>query len=147
MTTRHLTRIGDIEWIAATVVMESGGEPWLGQLAVAWVVVNRMRTRAQSASDVALAPWQFSAWNTGSPTRARLDTADDATWASAYKAACAAYFDLAPDPTSGATFYLNVDTVVRVAGHLPKWARDPANPKVPDEQRVVARIGAHTFMR
>lgn len=147
MPARCLPRISDVDWIANTVIMEAGGEPWEGQLAVAWVVVRRAKSRAQSISDVVLAPWQFSAWNTDSPTRARLDNTNDEGWASAYRAACAAYFDLAPDPTGGATFYLNVDTVLRVAGRLPKWARDPDNPKIADERRVTARIGAHTFMK
>ena len=144
-----LPRIDDLLWVASTVAMEAGGEPPLGKLAVAWVIVNRMHTRNQSPSDTVLAPMQFSAWNSDAGTRARLDSIGEAEWHESYKAAAAAYFGLAPDPTKGATFYLNVEMTRRGRrnGDLPTWAADPSDPAKPNAAKVTVVIGLHTFMK
>jgi spore germination cell wall hydrolase CwlJ-like protein len=60
------------------------------------------------------------------------------SWLESMKAAAAALFDLLPDPTNGATHYLNPETVLRVAGKMPSWY-DPA--------KITTRIGRHEFLR
>lgn len=121
-----------------TIMQEAGGEPFMGQLAVGYVIMNRTK-QGDSVSDVIFKKLQFSCWNTDSPTRMILDTMQDATFESAYKAACAAYFELTPDPTSGATHYLNEEVTRQIrGGTLPSWF---------NESRVTIRIKHHTFLR
>ena len=122
--------------LAITVAMEAGGEPEAGQLAVAYVIVNR----DGGVSDAIFKPWQFSAWNTDSPARMNLDLVPDATFRQCYRTAGAAYFGLLPDPSGGATHYLNEEATkkARPTGDLPAWF---------DEAKVTARIGRHTFLR
>lgn len=122
-----------------TIVQEAGGETYLGKLAVAWTVMNRVHNRSQSIPDVIFAPWQFSAWNTDSLTRRTLDTVDPKVLRDSWKAAAAAYFGLQTDPTLGATHYLNEEVTRRIrGGSLPSWF---------DGTKVTARIGRHTFLR
>lgn len=99
----------DLDWIALTVKQEAEGEADDGKLAVAFVIVNRMREKGRGAADIVLAPWQFSCWNTDSPTRGRLGDVSLASplWLACYRAAAAAYYGLLPDPTRGSTSYLN----------------------------------------
>jgi spore germination cell wall hydrolase CwlJ-like protein len=54
----------------ATLLGEAGGEPYLGQLAVAKTIRNRMAMKYLSDGTVAgtvLRPLQFSMWNTSGP--------------------------------------------------------------------------------
>ena len=120
---------------AATVAMEAQGESWEGKLGVAFVLVGR----PGSIMDAALKRLQFSCWNSDSTTRAGLDDLDPRVWEECYKAACAAYFALVPDPTHGATHYLNPVVVRQINnGVMPSWY-DPA--------RVTATIGRHEFLK
>lgn len=141
----------DLAWLAMTIYQEAGGEPWEGQLAVAYVLLRRAEARGQSIPDVCLAPAQFSAWNSDSPTRLRLDDANGSRlpeWGQAFSAACAAYFGLKPDPTGGATHYLNVEETKRLrGGTLPEWAADSADRGRVNARLVTVMIGRHTFLR
>lgn len=129
--------ISDVDWIAMTVKMEAEGETFKGKLAVAYVIVNRMRQKGWSASDVVLQPYQFSCWNTTEPTRKRLDDQETnrKVWIDSYSAAWAALHGLQDDPTRGATSYLNPD------GCTPQQMKNAgyATPK------VRAEIGRHHF--
>jgi len=108
-------------WVAATVKQEAEREGFNGKLAVAWVIKNRMTTRRQNAATVVLSRYQFSCWNSDSPTRMRLSGIPKDMWFDCYKAACGALFDLTPDPTKGATHYLNKELTVHLYGKLPKY--------------------------
>jgi spore germination cell wall hydrolase CwlJ-like protein len=138
-----LPLLDDLTLLAATVYMESGGEPFEGKLAVAWVIVNRDATGPDPGlDDVILRPWAFSAWNTDHRARAALQTAMNerpVAWVESMKAAAAALFGLVPDPTNGATHYLN-EALTRTirGGTLPDWF---------DADKVTARLGQHTFLR
>jgi len=102
--------IDQVDWIALTVKQEAEGEEYEGKLAVAFVIVNRMAQKKRSASDVVLAPWQFSCWNTESLTKMRLEVdMMNAAWRDSYAAASAAFHRTVDDPTRGATSYLNPD--------------------------------------
>ena len=124
----------ELYWLTVTVLQEAGGEPYLGKLAVACVIVTRARHDGTSISDTVLKPLIFSAWNTSSPTRRMLDKPEDDQWVACYKAACAAYFDLVPDPTFRADHYLAEKSLPK----LPAWFA---------ESKVTVRIGNHTFLR
>lgn len=143
---RHPTALDDLSILAATVLQEAAAESFLGQLAVAYVVLNRCEARSLSVLDVALEPKQFSAWNTESPTRRRLDTATPAEWRAAYKAAAAAYFDLREDPTRGAQHYLNPAAVLASGSPLPAWAADPEDPRRVDPVKITFAAGSHVFL-
>lgn len=137
-----MTPQDEITLIKWTVAMEAEGEPFLGKLAVAYVICNRMRQWKQSAADVCLRKWQFSGWNTDSPTRMRLDEISDKVMLEARKAAEGAYYQHFDDPTKGAVYYLN-PTMTRAlrGGTLPEWWYEDTDP----ESEVV--IGKHVFRR
>lgn len=138
----------DILWTALTVWQEASGEPYEGKLAVAYVIFRR--AGSGSVSDAVLKPWQFSAWNTDSPTRSRLDSIDPGSrdWLECYRAAVSAAFGFEADPSKGANFYLNVEATRQIrGGTLPKWAADPKDPTQIDESKVTAKIGRHTFLK
>jgi len=126
--------IRDVDWIALTVKQEAEGEPYIGKLAVAYTIVNRMARFHRSAARIVLAPYQFSCWNTNSPTRLRLDVdMTDPVWRDSYQAAQSALDKTQPDPTHGATHYLNP----HVLPVLPDWYA---------KEKVLATIGHHEFL-
>lgn len=124
-------------WMTATVWMEAQGEPPLGKLAVAYVLLNRLRTGrwGTRVGEVCLAPKQFSCWNHDSPTRKRLARVDERTgpWLACERAVVSALGDSEPDPTGGALHYYNPSVVA------PSWDADKSKPRV--------TIGAHVFVR
>ena len=133
--------IDSLQWLASTVWMEAEGESYEGKLAVAFCIANRAQRGRRSISDVVLTAWQFSAWNTDSTTRMKLDAlrADDSIWLECVRAAVEALFNSVPDPITGRTLYMNEAIVLRARGSLPEWwtvagGRDPG-----------LKIGAHTF--
>lgn len=131
--------LDDVVLLALTVWGEARGESDTGKLAVAWVMVNRHE--AGSISRVLLRPWQFSFWNTDDPSRPLIGeiSGESDQWVACYKAACAAYFALVPDPTHGATNYLNVEATRRLrGGSLPDWY---------DSDKVTVVIDRHTFLK
>jgi len=135
----------DLIVLAQMVLGEARGEPYEGQLAVAHVAMNRVADPRwpDTPSAVVLQPKQFSCFNDGSPClplmRQPARHASSSTWDSVFRAACAAYFGLEPDPTGGANHYLNEKVTRKIrGGSLPRWF---------DERKVTRRIGGHTFLR
>lgn len=100
------------EIAAATVAMEASGEGEDGLRAVAYVLVNRMKDGrwGDNLASVALAPEQFSCWNTHDPNRQRIAKMKNADplLLSAINYLNGALGDV-PDPTMGATHYYSVD--------------------------------------
>jgi len=103
--------------MALTVLGEAEGEPYAGKLAVAHVIVNRMRKGNLSVADTVLAPWQFSCWNPGDPrklflTNVILKEAKNVLpglWEQCVQACEAAMNEPETDPTAGATHYVVID--------------------------------------
>jgi spore germination cell wall hydrolase CwlJ-like protein len=125
----------ELYFLMVTVAMEASGEPLEGKIAVAFVICGR----GDSTIDSCMRAYQFSSWNTESPTRMNLDVLNEKSMKECYKAACAAYFGLVDDPSKGATHYLNEEMIRKSrGGKLPGWF---------DEKKVTARIGNHTFLR
>ncbi len=135
----------DEDWLRLTVKMEAEGEPYEGMVAVAFCIMNRVRKHARSVADTVLRQYQFSAWNTDSPTRMRLDTIKPTSenWYYVCSACAEAFY--APvtgriDPIEGRTLYMNEEVVLNSrSGSLPEWWKraggiDPG-----------MKIGAHTF--
>ena len=125
--------------LAQTVLGEAEGECWLGKLAVASVIMNRVRDPrwGDTVQDVALQKWQFSCFNAGSPRiapmmRPRKHVRPE-VWEDCVKAAAAAFFGLCEDVSEGADHYLVTSWQDRTA-----WARD---------RTPVAEIGDHSFFK
>ena len=135
-----MKQLFDIVIATLTVLMEAGGEPRSGKLGVAYVLINRVKA-GRSMSDVILDPWDFSCWNTDSPTRMNLDKADDDLYAECLSCVLAAMYGLSSDPTGGAYFYLNKEVVIATAGKLPGWWDSDT---VHDSE---VTIGRHSFRR
>lgn len=127
-------------FLAATVFMEAENQSYRGKLAVANVVITTAAQRRQTISRVVLTPWFMSCWNTDSPTRRRLTDAVETqppAWNEAMKAAASAFYGIEPDPTHGATNYVN-EKLLTTNGKLPKWF---------DRNKVTVVIGDHTFLK
>jgi len=130
-------RFDDLSIMARTVFGEARGEPYQGRLAVAHVILNRVRAGGwfgASVSEVCLKRWQFSCWNPGDPNRARLFQVelDDRNLLDCSRA-CLDALGGGEDPTTGATHYYATSLPVP-----PRWVRGRA-------PNVV--IGRHAFFR
>lgn len=137
----NLSIYDQLLFAVCTVAMEAEGEPYAGKLAVAYSIFNRARNRGQSVPDTVFQAWQYSAWNTDSPTRHRLDDIDPGIWATCWNAVAAVYFNLAADPTGGAEHYLNEELTRKMrGGNLPSWWD-----KLDSKSEV--KIGKHTFRK
>ncbi len=120
-----------------TIHQEAAGESYLGKLAVAEVIRNRMNKKYASdgtVTDTVLRPKQFSGWNTGDAGRirnARIDSDDQVV-----KDCIRAWHEAqaGSNTVHGAVLYLNK----KIVDPLPDWA-------LPDSADEVARVGNHWF--
>lgn len=126
----------NLEMAARTVWMEARGEPTEAQIAVAWVIVNRLNAGKWGSTlcAVVLEPMQFSSWNTNDTNResmAHLSELDpDVDRMAAYVQG--ALDGSIPDPSGGATFYFNSSIC------KPSWASKFIN---------LGNVGSQTFMK
>jgi spore germination cell wall hydrolase CwlJ-like protein len=132
----------DVDVLARTVYGEARGEPWLGKLAVAYVVLRRATLASLgrerplfgdgTIAGACLARVQFSCWNDGDPNREKLEavTLDDPVFRDCALAALSAITNHEQDPTDRATHY-------HADGVEPSWA----------EGKHFLSIGRHRFYR
>ena len=124
------------DYLIRTIAFEASGESEEGKAAVAHVILNRKRIGrwGDSVKDVVTHPWQFEPWMTKRREMERLSLADP-RYRSAARIVDAVLKGETPDPTAGATHFLN-PTIVRArrGGSLPAWARGGGQP-----------VGMHTF--
>lgn len=119
-----------------TIAQEALGEPYMGKVAVAEVILNRMRLKYSSDGTVAgtvLRAWQFSGWNTDAMGRIRMAKIDDTEGA---VADCRKAWEEAKrgsNVTGGAVLYYAPGLV-----SMPKWAR-------PENANQTAEVGGHVF--
>lgn len=105
-----------------------------GLAAVAHVIRNRANLTGLSPDDVVQKPGQFESW--GNPqTRERLAALKPEQYAQAKAVMDDVMAGRTPDPTGGATHFLNPDLQQRLRRPLPDWAP-------PDQGQ---RIGQHVF--
>lgn len=128
----------EVRVLAATAWAEARSEGEDGMRAVAHVIVNRVGPRfGNSISEVALSPFQFSAWNRGDPNRPLAQNPDRyaraginrTTWRSAQAIAREVVEGRSVDPTRGALFY-------HTRAVRPYWAKYGVGKRV---------IGQHIF--
>jgi spore germination cell wall hydrolase CwlJ-like protein len=121
-----------------TIAFEASDEPDEGKAAVAYVILNRMNGSrwGDSIKEVVTRQGQFEPWMTRRDEMQKLSP-EDPSYRSAAQIADAVLTGQTPDPTTGATYFLN-PTVVRQrrGGSLPSWAQGEGLP-----------IGRHTFYR
>lgn len=128
----------DIDILARTIWGEARGEPRIGKIAVAWVIMNRTAHKRRWAKDVmgaCLEKYQFSCWLEKDPNRQKMREIGlaDLVFRECLQVALTVSLGLEPDPTQGSDHYL-VSTIAAKT----KWAKG----KTP-----VCRIGHHAFYK
>jgi hypothetical protein len=125
----------DLWTVAQTLVGEARGEPFLGQVAVAWVIRNRqehhVRWQGMCLADICTSRAQFSCWNAKDPNRPVIQalTLDDPIFVHALHVALTVLGNEIGSPVGLAThFYAGT--------RVPAWAKG----KTP-----VVVIGRHRF--
>ncbi len=124
------------DYLIRTIAFEASGEPEEGKAAVAHVILNRKTSGrwGDYIKDVVTHPWQFEPWMTRRLEMENLSL-DDPRYQDAARIADAVLAGEMPDPTVGATHFLNPVIVrQRRGGSLPSWTRGEGQP-----------IGRHTF--
>jgi N-acetylmuramoyl-L-alanine amidase len=127
---------GDIRALSEAIWGEARGEGWCGQMAVGWVILNRMiqdpKTWGATIHQVVTKPNQFSSFGRKDPNSKKMKRADESL-DSFYMAQQAALAVLggAADPTGGAVYFHHRNM-------LPGWARHTV---------VTARIGLHIYRK
>jgi spore germination cell wall hydrolase CwlJ-like protein len=124
------------DYLIKTISFEAADEADEGKAAVAHVILNRKRSGrwGDNIKDVVTRPWQFEPWMTRRTEMEKLSP-DDPRYEDAARIADAVLNGQTPDPTAGATHFLNPTVVQqRRGGSLPSWARGEGQP-----------IGRHTF--
>lgn len=120
-----------------TIMQEASGEPYLGKLAVAEVIRNRMLRKYASdgtVSGTVLRPLQFSGWNAKDPGRIRSIRADSDD--SVVKDCVRAWNEAraGSNTVHQAVLYYNPSIITEP----PDWA-------MPDSAVEVAVVGQHHF--
>jgi hypothetical protein len=126
----------DRDYLVRTMVFEAGAESDEGKAAVAHVILNREQSGrwGNSIKQVVTARWQFEPWMTKRNEIEALSLTDP-RYLDAAQIADAVLSGEMPDPTAGATHFLNPKIVrQRRGGSLPAWAQGGGQP-----------IGRHTF--
>lgn len=117
--------------LATAIYGESRGEPDMGQVAVAYVIMNRAVKKP--VCDVVLAPKQFSIFNNNPSLRAAAMSAhlepmqknviDEKGWQLAKDVAAVVIRKQMEDPTNGATHYLSPTVMAQKGYTYPKWSK------------------------
>lgn len=120
----------DLICLSQNVYHEARSEDYQGQLAVAYVTLNRVGKKdfSDSICEVVYAQSQFSWTNDGLSDH----TEDRHAFVKAMRASIDAIRGSSPDPTLGATYFYNFNKV------KPGWAR---------AFTTSATIGSHRFLR
>jgi spore germination cell wall hydrolase CwlJ-like protein len=128
--------VDERDYLIRTIAFEASGETEVGKVAVAYVVLNRKKSGrwGDNIKAVVTHPGQFEPWMT---KRRQIEglSPNDPRYKRAAIIADAVLSGLTPDPTAGATHFLNPIIVrERRGGSLPLWARGEGR-----------QIGRHTF--
>lgn len=133
----------DVDTMARTVFGESRGEPFIGQVAVASVVLNRSKRPKRfgaSVAEVCRKPLQFSCWNADDATYPTVIAAnlDQPAFVRAFGIACLVLRGDLNDPTDGADHYHTIAKPAWAKTWPPGWAASMTKTVV---------LGAHQFYR
>ena len=127
--------IEDHDYLIRTIAFEASDESDEGKAAVAHVILNRTKSGrwGDSVKDVVTHPWQFEPWMTRRKEMEKLST-DDPRYQNAARIADAVLSGQMPDPTAGATHFLNPTVVRQRRGgslHHGRVARDSQSAGIP----------------
>lgn len=128
--------------LARTIKGEADNQPWIGKIAVGFVVKNRTNDPnhrwPNTIVRVCQQPLQFSCWNLTDPNRARLErlTGSEYGFAECLAAALMVLEGLVADPTRGANHYHTIAAPKGTAVWPPPWANGES-----------VAIGAHKFYK
>jgi spore germination cell wall hydrolase CwlJ-like protein len=117
-------RVDERDYLIRTIAFEASDETEVGKVAVAYVVLNRKKGGiwGDSIKAVVTHPGQFEPWMTRRREIEALSL-NDPRYQSAAIIADAVLSGQTPDPTAGATHFLNPSIVrERRGGSLPSWA-------------------------
>jgi len=129
-------RVDERDYLIRTLAFEASGETEVGKVAVAYVVLNRKRSGrwGDNIKAVVTSPGQFEPWMTRRTAIEELLPVDP-RYQRAAVIADAVLTGQRPDPTAGATHFLNPVIVrTRRGGSLTSWANGKGQP-----------IGRHVF--
>jgi N-acetylmuramoyl-L-alanine amidase len=129
-------RVDERDYLIRTIAFEASDESRVGKVAVAYVILNRKKSGrwGDNIQAVVTHPGQFEPWMT---KRRDIETLspNDPRYQNAATIADAVLSGQTPDPTAGATHFLNPIIVrERPGGSLPSWALGEGRP-----------IGRHIF--
>ena len=116
--------------LAMMVCLEAEGEPFQGQVGVAYVALNRSAQWGQPLTQVLMAPYQFGGWRQAH----RLERLDPLAWAKCKRAANHAVQGWEADPTGKAVHFLSEQDLKRP----PAWLKI-VHPTV--------KLGRHQFYK
>ncbi|CAB4139982.1 Cell wall hydrolase, SleB [uncultured Caudovirales phage] len=122
----------DLDLAARVLHFEAGNQGPEGLAAVAHVMRNRANLTGRSLADVVSQPGQFEPFAT---RRDQINALRPEQYADARRVLEGVVAGDIPDPTRGATHFLNPELVTQRGGQRPAWA--------PEGQGM--RIGAHEF--
>jgi hypothetical protein len=108
--------------IIRTVIGEAASEGPVGQLAVAHVIANRMRSAGRGARDIVFARNQFEPWNNPT-TAARLQSIQptDPSYQRVAQALEPFFSGQSQDPTGGATHFYSPTAQAGLGRQAPSW--------------------------
>jgi N-acetylmuramoyl-L-alanine amidase len=116
-------RVDERDYLIRTIAFEASDETEVGKVAVAYVVLNRKKSGrwGDNIKAVVTHPGQFEPWMA---RRIDIETLslNDPRYQSAAIIADAVLSGQTPDPTAGATHFLNPTIVRERRGSLPSWA-------------------------
>ena len=124
------------DYLIRTIVFEGEGESEMAKAAVVHVILNRQRVGkwGDKIKDVVMRAWQFEPWMTRREEIKGLSPKDP-RYEDAAEIVDSVISGRIPDPTAGATYFLNPVIVrQRRGGSLPLWADGRGRP-----------IGRHVF--
>lgn len=128
--------VNERDYLIKTIAFEASGETEIGKIAVAYTVLNRQKRGrwGDTIKAVVTSPGQFEPWMTQRKAIKDLSP-NDPRYQRAAIIVDAVLSGQAPDPTAGATHFLNPVIVrARRGGSLPSWASGEGQP-----------IGRHVF--
>jgi hypothetical protein len=108
--------------IIRTVIGEAASEGPVGQLAVAHVIANRMRSAGRGARDIIMARHQFEPWSNPN-TAARLQSIQptDPAYQRVERALEPFFSGQSQDPTGGATHFYSPTAQAGLGRQAPSW--------------------------
>ena len=124
------------DYLIRTIVFEGEGETEMAKAALVHVILNRQKVGkwGDKIKDVVMRRWQFEPWMTRRDEIKRLSPKDP-RYQDAAQIVDSVLSGRTPDPTAGATYFLNPVIVrQRRGGSLPLWADGEGRP-----------IGRHVF--